>query len=376
VATFSVERKSGQPGAPDFAPNLVMGMSRQDEVERTYDVGATVVLPVLTDIDGVRAVGRPMGTDLVAIYFDTAQLDLARRGITLRRRTGGYDEGWHLKLPKGEDTRTEVRLPLARATKTVPAGLLAPVRAVVRDHPLVPVARLSTRRLEYELVGSDATVLAQVCDDRVHAERLHGPAHVEDWREWEVELVDGSGGMLDVVEQRLLEAGASRGSVPSKLRRALGELVPHSPVNRPSDEQLRRGSAAQLVVAHLADHTRELQHQDARLRSGSRGSIHKLRIAARRLRSALKTYRPLLAPDSVTTADQVGEELRWLGQVLSPARDAQVMRERLRLLVASEPRELVLGPVSQRIDDNLSVASKTVGSAAWRPWTPSATSGS
>jgi CHAD domain-containing protein len=333
-----------------------MTMSRQDEVERKYAVGQGIVLPALSDVDRVSTVGQPVETELVSVYFDTAELDLARRGITLRRRTGGYDEGWHLKLPKDEDTRTEVRLPLGRTTTTVPTELLAPVRAVVRDRPLAPVARLSTRRLECELLDDDGRVLAQVCDDEVHAERLDGAAHVEDWREWEVELVDGDGRLLDLVEQRLLRAGASKVSVASKLRRALGELTPRGPTHRPSDKRLRRGSATQLVVAHLTEHTHELQQQDARLRAEMPGSIHKLRIAARRLRSALKTYRPLLAESSASSAELVGEELRWLGQVLGPARDAQVLRERLIRLVASEPPELVMGPVSQRIDDNLSVA--------------------
>jgi CHAD domain-containing protein len=333
-----------------------MGVSRQAEVERKYDVGSAVVVPGLADVEGVSAVGEPVESRLVAVYFDTADLDLARCGVTLRRRTGGGDAGWHLKLPAGEDTRTEVRLPLGRATKTVPAELLAPVRAVVRDRALAPVARVSTRRLEYALVGADATVLAQVCDDEVHAERLRGPAQVGDWREWEVELVDGDAGLLDRVEQCLLAAGASAASVSSKLRRILGEMAPQAPQGRPTRKKLSGGDAAQLVAAHLAEHLEALQEQDARLRAERPGSVHKLRIAARRLRSALKTYRPLLTTDSATSVALVGEELRWLGQVLSSARDAQVMRERLHLLVAAEPPELVLGPVAQRIDDDLSAA--------------------
>jgi CHAD domain-containing protein len=334
----------------------VMGMSQQDEIERKYDVGATSTLPDLTGLDGVAEVAAPVEMTLVAVYFDTADLDLARRGITLRRRTGGADAGWHLKLPAGTDTRTEVRLPLGRATKTVPTQLLAPVRALVRDRALAPVVQLSTRRLEYHLVGPGATQVAQVCDDEVHAERLRGPAHVEAWREWEVELVDGGRRLMDRVEQRLLEAGASTASVSSKLRRALGEVAPQAPAGRPSRKKLSRGSAAQLLVAHLAEQREELHAQDARLRAELPGSIHKMRIAARRMRSAVKTYGPLLASDTVGSADLVGEELRWLGQVLSPARDAQVLRERLRLLVDSEPSELVLGPVCQRIDDELSAA--------------------
>jgi CHAD domain-containing protein len=80
-----------------------------------------------------------------------------------------------------------------------------------------------------------------------------------------------------------------------------------------------------------------------------------MRIAARRLRSALKTYDPLIG-DATTHA--LGEELRWLGQSLSPARDAQVLRQRLHDLVAAEPQDLVLGPVAVGIDDELRTAER------------------
>ena len=333
-----------------------MGTSRHEEIERKYEVDATTILPTLADLDGVSAMGQPVERELEAVYFDTADLDLARRGTTLRRRTGGDDAGWHLKLPgDGEDTRSEIILPLGRATKTVPARLLEPVRALVRDRRLTPVARVSTRRREHALVTADADVLAQMCDDEVHAERLHGAVEVQEWREWEVELVDGTRPLLDAVEERLLAAGASPAAARSKLIRTLADAVPPAP-KTPSRKGLSNGSAAQLVFAHLATQTEELHRQDARLRADLPGSVHKMRIAARRLRSALATYRPLLAPGS---ADTVGDELRWLGQALSNARDAQVMRERLLELVASEPSELVLGPVSTRIDDDLSTAYRT-----------------
>lgn len=110
------------------------------------------------------------------------------------------------------------------------------------------------------------------------------------------------------------------------------------------------GSAASVLAAHVTAQVAELRRQDARLRAGEPESVHEMRIATRRLRSALATYRPLFEPGST---DQVGDELRWLGQCLSDARDAQVLRERLRDLVAGEPPELVLGPVMSRIDDEL-----------------------
>jgi inorganic triphosphatase YgiF len=90
------------------------------EVERKYTAGAKVVLPPLPELlAGTSALpdgGTPVTAgeevvQLVATYFDTDDLRLAAAGLTLRRRTGGDDAGWHLKVPAGADTRDEVRLP-------------------------------------------------------------------------------------------------------------------------------------------------------------------------------------------------------------------------------------------------------------------------
>ncbi|MGH3480415.1 MAG: CYTH domain-containing protein, partial [Nocardioidaceae bacterium] len=77
------------------------------EVERKYDAAPEARLPDLTRLPGVAGVAEPEQYDLDAVYFDTADLALARGRITLRRRTGGHDAGWHLKLPAGTPGRQE-----------------------------------------------------------------------------------------------------------------------------------------------------------------------------------------------------------------------------------------------------------------------------
>jgi CHAD domain-containing protein len=78
-----------------------------------------------------------------------------------------------------------------------------------------------------------------------------------------------------------------------------------------------------------------------------------MRIAARRLRSTLTTYRPLLER---AAADALREELRWLGQTLATARDAQVLQARFDDLLDAEPAEVVTDPVRERIDATLRAA--------------------
>src|SRR6185503_13979689 len=90
---------------------------------------------------------------------DTEDLRLARAGVTLRRRRGGHDAGWHLKLPVGGDSRDEVRVGDARAVRrrTPPAELVGLVRALTRGARLAPVAELATARRRWRLRWSMTT---------------------------------------------------------------------------------------------------------------------------------------------------------------------------------------------------------------------------
>jgi CHAD domain-containing protein len=329
-----------------------MDTTRHQEIERKYDVPPDTVFPSLVDEVLGLTVAQPVQHGLEAVYFDTSELDLLRRGVTLRRRTGGNDAGWHLKVPGGPDSRIETRYPLGSDTDHPPRDLLDPVRAVVRDRALVPVARVNTRRREYPLVGPDDTVLAHVCDDEVEAERLGESRDSARWREWEVELADGDLSVLDAVESRLFEAGAAPAAIGSKLARVMGETVSPHLTDR-SSRDFTEGSAGDLVRALLLEQATNLQNRDAGVRAGRPDSVHRLRIAVRRLRSLLGTYRPLL---TAGTVDGLRDELRWLGHELADARDAQVLRERLRAALADEPVELVIGPVARRIDDELGSA--------------------
>ena len=321
-----------------------MATTRHQEIERKYDVAPSTIFPNLVNEATGFTVGQPVEHHLKAVYFDTLGLDLSRRGVTLRRRTGGDDAGWHLKVPGGRDSRIEMRRPLGDNSDQPPSVLLDPVRAVVRDRPLVPVARVSTRRREYPLLGPEHVVLAHVCDDEVDAECLVEGREATRWREWEVELADGDRSVLDEVEPRLLDAGAAPAAIGSKLARVLGDSVP-APGDAASGEDLAIGSAADLVRSLLTEQAQKLQERDAGFRAERSDSIHKLRIAARRLRSTLTTYRPLFDPDAM---GGLQDQLRWLGQELAPCRDAQVLREHLNAVLADEPAPEVLARLLAR----------------------------
>jgi len=75
---------------------------------------------------------------LDAVYYDSDNLSLLSHGITLRRREGGGDQGWHLKLPGSDDSRTELQLPLADGTAAPPPELLRHARVYAGGAELSP----------------------------------------------------------------------------------------------------------------------------------------------------------------------------------------------------------------------------------------------
>jgi inorganic triphosphatase YgiF len=195
------------------------------ETELKFEVGRDFVVPDLGGVAEGTGVTEPVVYLLVATYFDTADLRLAKARITLRRRTGGADEGWHLKLPLTAGTRRELQAPLGDDAATAPPELVAQVSAWIRDEPLRVVAVLETRRTVQRLTSADGEFLAEVADDAVIG-RVPGPpdAPVEPatWREIEVELVSGGPEILAAAAARLTAAGARPSSSASKLGRLLG----------------------------------------------------------------------------------------------------------------------------------------------------------
>jgi CHAD domain-containing protein len=320
-----------------------MGATEQLEIETKYDVDDNVVVPALHELPGVASVAQPVELHLEAVYYDTADLDLAAHKVTLRRRTGGEDDGWHVKFP-GASGRLEVHHPLGRSVRKVPIAVVRTVRVHVRDHELLPVVTLQTRRIVHRLLDAEGDVLAEVADDHVTA-TVEGD-EPQTWREWEVELVGGDNLLLDDAGELLRSAGARPASGPSKLARALGDRVPAY-----DDWTLpKKPRTSDLFRAYAGAQLQAIRERDPEVRRDVPDSIHKFRVATRRLRSALATYRPVI---DRTAGDELRVELKWLAGELGAARDAEVQREHFAAEVAEQPVELVMGRVAGRIDDHL-----------------------
>ena len=198
------------------------------ETEQKYDADADFVLPKLgslPDLGGRRA-ADPKRIYLSATYYDTEDLALIQHKVTLRRRVGGDDEGWHLKLPVRKDTRQELHAPLGEGTVgSVPARLADQVKDITAGQPLHPVAILDTERTVVTLPGPSGAPLVEVADDLVTAIRLGEPdSGPMTWREIEVEALSpdsAAAAMLESVGTVLREAGARPSASGSKLARVM-----------------------------------------------------------------------------------------------------------------------------------------------------------
>lgn len=317
------------------------------EVEAKFAVSATSVVPDLTRLTGIDAIAATKTHRLSAVYYDTADLRLTRSRITLRRREGGDDDGWHLKLP-GIAGRLEIHAPLGEPVDgrfEVPEEILSQVRVLVRREQLNPIAQVDNERVESTLAAADGTPVAEFCDDHVSAwSLLPGGAH-SSWREWEVELTGDSPAttvgnpLLLSATQLLVGAGARVSSSPSKLSMALGDSV--SSAELPIflvDPDIDPDSPAAAVIAALKLNRDKLHEYDPKVRRDEWDSVHQMRVATRELRSHMETFDGILGGEEL---QHIESELKLLAGMLGHARDAEVVEERFLRLLDSEDSDVL-----------------------------------
>jgi CHAD domain-containing protein len=324
--------------------------SRHTEIERKFAVTDATVAPSFAGLSSVAGVERLPAQHLDAVYFDTPGHDLAAHRVTLRRRTGGEDAGWHLKLPAGPESRTEVRAALGEADgDTVPDELRDLVLAIVRSRLLVPVARIATTRTVDVMSGPSGGAVAEFCDDLVIASSVDGEPQT--WREWELELAEGieveaGAALLDRLTNRLLDAGAVPADHGSKLARVLDTAV--GVTDEADETEEPAPEPVDPVHRAVAQQVDELLVWDRAVRADAWDSVHQMRVVTRKIRSLLQASEGSFG---ISEDAWVLDELRLLAGILGVARDAEVLADKYQKALDGLPEELVRGPVRERLVD-------------------------
>lgn len=314
------------------------------EVESKFSAAPDVVAPSFDFIPQVGSTTTEV-RNLSAIYLDTADLRLTRSKHTLRRRTGGPDEGWHLKAP-GTGGRIEYGVGLEEGSVTgegrdaeyvVPTELLAPVRSLVRNHPISPIAQVDNERHVTTVFAKDGSPMAEFADDHVTATSFLEGGETTQWREWEIELLGQwaempEGKAVMAAMSKVAEvAGAIPSESPSKLATALGDSINSAPLP-PAPAKLPKGTPGRTVIDALAANVAKMVEYDPKVRRNEFDSVHQMRVATRELRSHMQTFHGIVVGDKVK---ELESKLKQLASVLGAARDAEVVAMRWEELLAN-----------------------------------------
>ena len=288
-------------------------------------------------------------------YYDTPDLRLARWGASLRHRPG---EGWTVKLPAERDAPFLVRPEIVFDGNgdTPPPAAVELVRGFIRGGALQPSVHMTTIRRRTEMHDAGGRLIAGVVDDAVSVPNGAGPAAA--FRELEVEIGEEmTPDLLDALVERLRQAGAGSPDQTAKYIRALAPAAPLTPEISVADLGAD-ATAGDVVGRAIALSVIRLIRHDAvvRLDVDPEG-VHQARVATRRLRSDLRTFRPLV--DEEWSAG-LRDELGWIARILGDVRDGDVLLARLRQTAAELPE---VGASADPVLDSLQ-ASRDVAHAA------------
>jgi inorganic triphosphatase YgiF len=294
------------------------------EVELKFDLAAEAhaAFRKLAPLAGAT----PRNASLHALYFDTPELELRERQMALRLRRSG--RRWVQTLKAGasgagglhardewEFERSEPTLDLAAFTGT-------PLEA----HPdlgarLTEVFRVDMRRTTWQLEVTPGNRV-EVALDRGEVTRLGEREAVA-----EVEIESLSGDPMAVFElaAQLVDSAPLRPSAVTKAQRGyrLASGAAQGPAKARAvalDPARDAAWAARTVIAAALE---QLQSNEGGvIASADPEYLHQMRVALRRLRSALRVFRDAIDP---AFAELLRVELRWLARATGPARDWDVL---------------------------------------------------
>lgn len=288
--------------------------------DTVFTVSTDTPMPRLDEAGSTVSVDEPITDEFEVVWFDTEESWLAEADVEIWRQTGD-DAGWYLRLPTPHGPVT-VQRPLGNAVHTVPKPLRSAVQAATRGHKLRGAKTYHINRTKLTLLGSQGAVLAEVDDDTISTSDSQDDTP-ETRRVWRLKHTDVETTTMPVVFDIMIAAGATP--------------VDQTPAAQPDPVRLRKKSpASDVLEARLHEQIVELRQLDPFVRLDTPDAVHKSRVAMRRLRSALATFRPFFDRD---ITDSVRDELKWIAGWLGDVRDTEVTHARLEGLVEAEQRD-------------------------------------
>ncbi len=295
----------------------------------------------------------PKARRLSSTYFDTDDFFLKNRDIALRVRRDGRRWVQTVKgggsVQAGLHRRDEWEAPVAHNrpdfTKFVDAGVIALFSDETLRQRLHPVFVTVFTRTVW-LLETEAGDQVEMALDRGEVRAEQGRAPIS---EVELELKAGHPAALYELALALQDVVPLRPENASKAERgyALGAPPPALAAVKAAAPEVGPEMTAEAAFRAIAwNCVGQLQDNQARLQQGYDAEyIHQMRVAVRRLRSALNLFSA--AAPAIKDAALVGE-LRWLVGELGPARDWDVfLAETLPPVIEARPDDAGLGRLRQ-----------------------------
>ena len=293
---------------------------------------------------------------LVNLYYDTPTLALHRRGIALRLRKQGRIWLQTVKCAgssaAGLTTRPEWETPYA-GHFDFSAVDAKPIRHWLErprlSNQIAPLFETNFRRTTWRFEPSPGCVVLLMLDRGWIAAK----GRLETISEVEIELTSGAVNELFKLAQTLGERLALVPALLSKAERGyrLFQGLQGAPIKAETVPLLAADTPLQAfrkIALAILEHLQS--NQDGALSSNDPEFIHQMRVATRRLRSALRLFAPRLP---ATLSNDLLPELRTLTTLLGQARDLDVLLTEIAAPVMyalpGEPRMAALiGAVTKR----------------------------
>ena len=328
-------------------------------------------LPDLKKIPLLRTVKRkPNSATQVSVYFDTNGQKLRKKGLMLRVRREGrhYTQTIKATANAGTFQRDEWEAEIAGHDPNLDEAngtALEPVLTKKLRRALKPVFETRVRRTTYPLVNNGRAIELTVDRGTIETGKRSLPLC-----EIELELKRGNAAELFDVAHELTQALPARLAVKSKSERGYEILDGRQelPVKAAAVDLHAGVSAREAFKTVAFACLKQVINNEPALIRGDPEGVHQMRVGLRRLRAAMSLFAALLR-DPQTAA--IKSELQWLGGELGPARELEVLVNRVVAPMKRQRRRWRGMPslsheFAERRDAALSRAQAAVQSARFR----------